>query len=204
MDPQRAKNILEAALLCSVEPIALKELSRLFEDTLDNAVLNTLLEDLRRDWTNRGLELVQLKTGWRFQTRDDVKRYLEMMNPEKPPKYSRATLETLAIIAYKQPVTRGDIESIRGVTVSSQVMKALEDRGWIEAIGHRDAPGRPALWGTTSQFLADLNLMSLADLPPLDSEKDQLMADELQKVIPFEGDDNTTESDDENTTTQES
>ncbi|WP_414674948.1 SMC-Scp complex subunit ScpB [Limnobacter sp.] len=203
MDPQRAKNILEAALLCAVEPIALKELSRLFEDTLDNAVLNTLLEDLRRDWTHRGLELVQLKTGWRFQTRDDVKRYLEMMNPEKPPKYSRATLETLAIIAYKQPVTRGDIESIRGVTVSSQVMKALEDRGWIEAIGHRDAPGRPALWGTTSQFLADLNLMSLADLPPLDSEKDQLMADELQKVIPFEGDGPTTENDDENTTTQE-
>ena len=203
MDPQRAKNILEAAFLCAVEPIALKELSRLFEDTLDNAVLNTLLEDLRRDWTHRGLELVQLKTGWRFQTRDDVKRYLEMMNPEKPPKYSRATLETLAIIAYKQPVTRGDIESIRGVTVSSQVMKALEDRGWIEAIGHRDAPGRPALWGTTSQFLADLNLMSLADLPPLDSEKDQLMADELQKVIPFEGDGPTIENDDENTTTQE-
>ncbi|HEX4918376.1 MAG TPA: SMC-Scp complex subunit ScpB [Limnobacter sp.] len=186
MDPQRAKNILEAALLCSVEPIAVKELSRLFDDTLDTAVITTLLEDLRRDWTNRGMELVEIKTGWRFQTREDVKRYLEQMNPEKPPKYSRATLETLAIIAYKQPVTRGDIESIRGVTVSSQVMKALEDRGWIETIGHRDAPGRPALWGTTSQFLADLNLVSLSDLPALDNDKDQQLADELQKVIPFD------------------
>ena len=140
MDPQRAKNILEAALLCSVEPIAVKELTRLFDGALDAAVISTLLEDLRRDWAQKGLELVQVKTGWRFQTRDDVKRYLEQMNPEKPPKYSRATLETLAIIAYKQPVTRGDIESIRGVTVSTQVMKALEDRGWIDAIGHRDAP----------------------------------------------------------------
>lgn len=202
MDPQRAKNILEAALLCSVEPISIKELMRLFEDTLDASVVSTLLEDLRRDWTNRGLELVQLKTGWRFQTRDDVKRYLELMNPEKPPKYSRATLETLAIIAYKQPVTRGDIESIRGVTVSSQVMKALEDRGWIESIGHRDAPGRPALWATTAQFLADLNLMSLSDLPALDSEKDQQMADELQKVIPFDADDIETTEDNENTPTQ--
>ncbi|WP_370260802.1 SMC-Scp complex subunit ScpB [Limnobacter sp.] len=186
MDPQRAKNILEAALLCSVEPIAVKELSRMFDDALDAAVVTTLLEDLRRDWTSRGLELVEIKAGWRFQTREDVKRYLEQLNPEKPPKYSRATLETLAIIAYKQPVTRGDIESIRGVTVSSQVMKALEDRGWIEAIGHRDAPGRPALWGTTAQFLADLNLVSLSDLPPLDNDKDQQLADELQKVIPFD------------------
>lgn len=202
MDPQRAKNILEAALLCSVEPISIKELMRLFEDALDASVVTTLLEDLRRDWTNRGLELVQLKTGWRFQTRDDVKRYLELMNPEKPPKYSRATLETLAIIAYKQPVTRGDIESIRGVTVSSQVMKALEDRGWIESIGHRDAPGRPALWATTAQFLADLNLMSLSDLPALDSEKDQQMADELQKVIPFDADDTEPTEDNENTPPQ--
>jgi len=198
MDPQRAKNILEAALLCSVEPIAVKELARLFDGALDTAVINTLLEDLRRDWTNKGLELVQVKTGWRFQTRDDVKRYLEQMNPEKPPKYSRATLETLAIIAYKQPVTRGDIESIRGVTVSTQVMKALEDRGWIDAIGHRDAPGRPALWATTPQFLADLNLASLSELPALDDEKDQQLADELQKVIPFDQDDSDTAENDEN------
>lgn len=197
MDPQRAKNILEAALLCSVEPVSIKELARLFDDAYDAAVVTSLLEDLRRDWTNRGLELVQVKTGWRFQTRDDVKRYLEQMNPEKPPKYSRATLETLAIIAYKQPVTRGDIESIRGVTVSSQVMKALEDRGWIEAIGYRDAPGRPALWATTPQFLADLNLVSLSDLPALDDEKDQLLADELQKVIPFDVDGSDTTENDE-------
>ncbi|MCE2744911.1 MAG: SMC-Scp complex subunit ScpB [Burkholderiales bacterium] len=198
MDPQRAKNILEAALLCSVEPIAAKELMRLFDDAFDASVITTLLEDLRRDWTNKGLELVQVKTGWRFQTREDVKRYLEQMNPEKPPKYSRATMETLAIIAYKQPVTRGDIESIRGVTVSTQVMKALEDRGWIESIGHRDAPGRPALWATTAQFLADLNLASLSDLPALDDEKDQQLADELQKVIPFDMDDRETAENDEN------
>ncbi|WP_306815261.1 SMC-Scp complex subunit ScpB [Limnobacter parvus] len=196
MDPQRAKNILEAALLCSVEPIAVKELTRLFDEAIDSSVITTLLEDLRRDWTNKGLELVQVKTGWRFQTRDDIKRYLEQMNPEKPPKYSRATMETLAIIAYKQPVTRGDIESIRGVTVSTQVMKSLEDRGWIEAIGHRDAPGRPALWATTAQFLADLNLASLSELPALDDEKDQQLADELQKVIPFDvGDSDKTEHD---------
>ncbi|MBU0543413.1 MAG: SMC-Scp complex subunit ScpB [Gammaproteobacteria bacterium] len=198
MDPQRAKNILEAALLCSVEPIAVKELMRLFDDAFDASVVTTLLEDLRRDWTQKGLELVQVKTGWRFQTREDVKRYLEQMNPEKPPKYSRATMETLAIIAYKQPVTRGDIESIRGVTVSTQVMKALEDRGWIESIGHRDAPGRPALWATTPQFLADLNLASLSDLPALDDEKDQQLADELQKVIPFDLDDSETAENDEN------
>lgn len=198
MDPQRAKNILEAALLCSVEPISVKELMRLFDDASDAAVVTTLLEDLRRDWTHKGLELVQVKTGWRFQTREDVKRYLEQMNPEKPPKYSRATMETLAIIAYKQPVTRGDIESIRGVTVSTQVMKALEDRGWIESIGHRDAPGRPALWATTPQFLADLNLASLSDLPALDDEKDQQLADELQKVIPFDVDDSEIAENDEN------
>ena len=198
MDPQRAKNILEAALLCSVEPIAVKELMRLFDDAFDASVVTTLLEDLRRDWTHKGLELVQVKTGWRFQTREDVKRYLEQMNPEKPPKYSRATMETLAIIAYKQPVTRGDIESIRGVTVSTQVIKALEDRGWIESIGHRDAPGRPALWATTPQFLADLNLASLSELPALDDEKDQQLADELQKVIPFDLDDSEIAENDEN------
>ncbi len=202
MDPQRAKNILEAALLCSVEPTSVKELMRLFEDQFDAAVINSLLEDLRRDWSGRGLELVQVKTGWRFQTRDDVKRYLELMNPEKPPKYSRATLETLAIIAYKQPVTRGDIESIRGVTVSTQVIKALEDRGWIEAIGHRDAPGRPALWATTNHFLTDMNLVSLSDLPSLESDSDQRLADELQKVIPFDVDDSESAENDEKQQTQ--
>ena len=169
MDPQRAKNILEAALLCSVEPIAVKELTRLFDGALDAAVISTLLEDLRRDWAQKGLELVQVKTGWRFQTRDDVKRYLEQMNPEKPPKYSRATLETLAIIAYRQPVTRGDIEDIRGVTVATQVIRTLEERGWIDTVGHRETPGRPALYATTRQFLDDLGLRSLSELPPLET-----------------------------------
>jgi segregation and condensation protein B len=186
MEPQRAKHILEAALFSAVEPLSLKELQRLFEDEFDASVISTLLEDLRRDWTGRGIELAQVKTGWRFQTTDSVKRYLEQMNPEKPPKYSRAIMETLAIIAYKQPVTRGDIESIRGVTVSSPVMKALEDRGWIEVVGHKEAPGRPALWATTKNFLADLNLPDLSDLPAIEGERDQHMADQLQKVIPFD------------------
>lgn len=188
MEPQRAKHILEAALFSAIEPLSVKQLQRLFEDAFDASVITTLLEDLRRDWTGRGIELAQVRTGWRFQTADSVKRYLEQMNPEKPPRYSRATLETLAIIAYKQPVTRGDIESIRGVTVSSPVMKTLEDRGWIETIGHRDAPGRPALWATTPQFLADLNLPDLSSLPPLEGERDQELADQLQKVIPFDQD----------------
>jgi segregation and condensation protein B len=192
MDSQRAKNILEAALLCAIEPVASKELVRLFDDVLAVPVLINLLEDLRRDWAGKGLELVQVKTGWRFQTRDDVKVYLEKLAPEKPPRYSRATMETLAIIAYKQPVTRGDIEIIRGVTVSSQVMKSLEDRGWVEVVGHRDVPGHPALWATTPQFLADLNLVSLSDLPALNNENDQLLADELQTVIPFNSDDRDT------------
>mgnify|MGYP000582462652 CR=1 FL=1 len=197
MDPQRAKYILEAAILTAVEPVSIKELQRLFDDSLDAAVIQTLLEDLRRDWTDRFMELVQVKTGWRFQTKLEVRRYLEQMNPEKPPKYSRATLETLAIIAYKQPVTRGDIESIRGVTVSTQVMKVLEDRGWIDSIGYRDAPGRPALWGTTSQFLADLNLPSLAALPRLDGEDEAAALEQLQKVIPFEQEPNALEHNDD-------
>lgn len=197
MDPQRAKYILEAAILTAVEPVSIKELQRLFDDGLDAAVIQTLLEDLRRDWTDRFMELVQVKTGWRFQTKLEVRRYLEQMNPEKPPKYSRATLETLAIIAYKQPVTRGDIESIRGVTVSTQVMKVLEDRGWIDSIGYRDAPGRPALWGTTSQFLADLNLTSLTALPRLDGEDEAAALEQLQKVIPFEQEPNALEHNDD-------
>jgi segregation and condensation protein B len=199
MEHHRAKNILEAALLCSLEPLSVKEMMRLFDGMLDASQVMELLEELVRDWSERGLELVQIKTGWRFQTRLDIRRYIELINPEKPPRYSRAVLETLAIIAYKQPVTRGDIESIRGVTVSSQVMKALEDRGWIEAIGYREVLGRPVLWATTTQFLTDLNLNGLSDLPPLDSEKDQLMADELQKIIPFEAENST--EDNENTTT---
>lgn len=186
MNPQRAKNILEAALLCAHEPLSTRQLQRLFEGKLESSVVQTVLEDLRRDWMEKGLELVEIQSGWRFQTRSDTKSYMELMNPEKPVRYSRAVLEVLAIIAYKQPVTRADIESIRGVIVSSQVMKTLEDRGWIVALGHRDTPGRPALWGTTPQFLADLGLQNLSALPSIGQDQDLLKADELQKTILFE------------------
>ena len=136
-------------------------------ETAGSDTIKLMLEQLRDDWREKGIELVALASGWRFQSRPEMKIYLERLNPEKPPRYSRATLETLAIIAYRQPVTRGDIEEIRGVTVNSQTIKMLEDRGWIEAIGHRDVPGRPALLATTRQFLDDLSLSSLEHLPPL-------------------------------------
>ena len=160
MSDNEALLVLETALLCASQPMQTAELRKLFgeESEIDNAVLTPWLETLQLQWVDRGLELVQLASGWRFQSRPQMQRYLERLNPEKPPKYSRAVLETLAIIAWRQPVTRGDIEDIRGVTVSSQIVKTLEDRGWIEAIGHRDAPGRPALFGTTRQFLDDLGL----------------------------------------------
>ncbi|WP_414652365.1 SMC-Scp complex subunit ScpB [Ideonella sp.] len=146
----------------------LRDMRALFADQLGADTLRSLLEELNRDWTGRGVELVALATGWRFQSRPEMREYLDRLNPEKPPRYSRAVLETLAIIAYRQPVTRGDIEDIRGVVVSSQIIKQLEDRNWIEAIGHRDAPGRPALYATTRQFLDDLGLESLDRLPVLD------------------------------------
>lgn len=163
--------MLETALLCAVQPMQLSEMRKLFGDDeqFDNSALRTLLETLQANWADGGLELVQLATGWRFQSRPHMQRYLERLNPEKPPKYSRAVMETLAIVAWRQPVTRGDIEDIRGVTVSSNIVKALEDRGWIEVIGHRDAPGRPALFGTTRQFLDDLGLRALDELPALES-----------------------------------
>ena len=169
MNTQEAKLVLETALLTAQQPLPLSELRRLFADELNADTLRTLLDELRRDWTGRGIELVALASGWRFQSAPSMRPYLDRLNPEKPPKYSRAVLETLAIIAYRQPVTRGDIEEIRGVTVSSQVIKALEDRGWVEAIGHREAPGRPALFATTRQFLDDLGLRSLEELPALDA-----------------------------------
>lgn len=163
--------MLETALLCAVQPMQLSDMRKLFGDDeqFDNSKLRGLLETLQSNWADGGLELVQLASGWRFQSRPHMQRYLERLNPEKPPKYSRAVMETLAIVAWRQPVTRGDIEDIRGVTVSSQIVKALEDRGWIEVIGHRDAPGRPALFGTTRQFLDDLGLRALDELPPLES-----------------------------------
>lgn len=166
-----AKGILETALLCAQQPVPLRDMRALFEDQLSADAIKSLLDDIARDWSGRGIELRELSTGWRFQSRPEFQRHLDRLNPEKPPKYSRATLETLAIVAYRQPVTRGDIEDIRGVTVSSQIVKQLEDRGWIEVIGHRDAPGRPGLYATTRQFLDDLGLESLADLPPVDGSR---------------------------------
>jgi len=167
MNTSEAKLVLETALLCAQQPLSLPELRRLFEGELDAPALRAALAELRDDWQDRGLELASLASGWRFQSRPSMQRYLERLQPEKPPKYSRAALETLAIIAYRQPVTRGDIEEIRGVTVSSNLIRALDERGWIEVIGHRDAPGRPALFATTRQFLDDLGMAALDELPPL-------------------------------------
>jgi segregation and condensation protein B len=169
MNTHEAKTVLETALLTAERPLPISELRKLFADELSADTLRALLDELRRDWSDRGIELVSVASGWRFQSRPSMRVYLERLNPEKPPKYSRAVLETLAIIAYRQPVTRGDIEEIRGVTVSTQVLKTLEERGWIETIGHREAPGRPALFATTRAFLDDLGLRSLDELPPLDA-----------------------------------
>lgn len=183
MNTAEAKKVLETALLCAHEPLSINDLKKLFVGNGENTdevgadTIKMILEELRHDWSDKGIEVVSLSTGWRFQSRPEMKVYLERLNPEKPPKYSRATLETLAIIAYRQPVTRGDIEEIRGVTVNSQTIKMLEDRGWIEAIGHRDVPGRPALFATTKQFLDDLGLTSLDQLPPLQ----QAMKGEIQE-----------------------
>jgi segregation and condensation protein B len=182
MNTAEAKKVLETALLCAHEPLSINDLKKLYVGTLESGEevgadsIKLMLEELRNDWSDRGIEVVSLSTGWRFQSRPEMKSYLERLNPEKPPKYSRATLETLAIIAYRQPVTRGDIEEIRGVTVNSQTIKMLEDRGWIEAIGHRDVPGRPALLASTRQFLDDLGLTSLDQLPPLQ----QVMKGDMQ------------------------
>jgi len=166
-DLAEVKGVLEAALLVAGEPVSVAELARLFEPPLETDLVRRMLDTLRDDWTGRKVELVQVASGWRFQGRPEVQRYLDRLTPERPPRYSRAVMETLAIIAYQQPVTRGDIESIRGVAVSTYVIKALEDRQWVEAVGHRETPGRPALYATTKTFLDDLGLKSLADLPPL-------------------------------------
>jgi len=165
--PEDFKIVLEAALLSAAEPLPLAELKKLFDQEFDDDTWRTLLDDLRRDWANRGVELVQLANGWRFQTRPEYQNFLDRLKNEKPPKYSRAAMETLAIIAYRQPVSRGDIEDVRGVAASPNVLKTLEARGWIDVVGHRDAPGRPALYATTRKFLDDLGLRSLSELPPL-------------------------------------
>jgi segregation and condensation protein B len=170
MNTSEAKRVLETALICADKPMPVREMRVLFDDQLGADTIRVLLDDLVREWEPKGVELVALASGWRFQSRPEMREYLDRLHPEKPPKYSRAALETLAIVAYRQPVTRGDIEDIRGVTVSSQIVKQLEDRGWVEAIGYREAPGRPALYATTRQFLDDLGLASLDQLPPIEGK----------------------------------
>ena len=169
MNMAQALQILETALLCGQQALSLRDMASLFQDTLGEEEIRALLAELQAQWEGKGIELVEVATGWRFQSRPDMRQYLDRLHPEKPPRYTRATLETLAIIAYRQPVTRGDMEDIRGVTINSLLLKQLEDRGWIEVIGHREAPGRPALFATTKQFLDDLGLSSLGDLPPLEA-----------------------------------
>src|SRR3954464_776414 len=166
--PAETKRILEAALLTAQEPLAVTDLKKLFEEELGGEVLKALLAEGREEWSGRAVELVQLASGWRFQTRPEFRPYVERLSPEKPPRYSRAVMETLAIIAYRQPVTRGDIEDIRGVVVSTQIIQSLEARGWIDVVGYRETPGRPALYATTRRFLDDLALRSLEELPPLE------------------------------------
>ena len=167
-NPARLKRVLEAVLLSAQQPLTPLELKNVFLEEIGTDVLRVLLDEIRVEWTDRPLELVQIASGWRFRTRAEYLPYLERLNPERPPKYSRAVLETLAIIAYRQPVTRGDIEDIRGVTVASQIIKVLEERGWVDVVGHRDTPGRPALLATTKKFLDDLGLRSVTELPPLE------------------------------------
>ncbi len=183
-NPDEIKRILETALLTSQDPLPVSELKKLFDEEFSAEVLRRLLEELAHDWDCKGVELVNVADGWRFHARPEMQRFLDRLNPQKPPRYSRAVLETLAIIAYRQPVTRGDIEEIRGVAVSGPVLKALESRGWIGAIGHRDVPGRPALYATTTDFLNDLNLRSLEELPPLEELGALLESNGSMELLP--------------------
>ena len=173
MNTAQAKRVLETALLCSTQPVTVRDMRVLFDDALGADTLKVLLEEMQLDWAERGLELVSVATGWRFQSRPELRVYLDKLNPEKPPKYTRAVMETLAIIAYRQPVTRGDMEDIRGVTINTQILKQLEDRGWVEVIGHRESVGRPSLYATTRHFLDDLGLSSLDQLPLLNNAEGQ-------------------------------
>jgi segregation and condensation protein B len=174
MNTVDAKRVLETALICAQQPLPLREMGVLFNGALNSDSIKLALADLQNDWSGRGVELVQVATGWRFQSRPQMREYLDRLHPEKPPRYSRATLETLAIIAYRQPVTRGDMEDIRGVTINSLILKQLEDRGWVDVIGHRETVGRPALYATTKQFLDDLGVRSLDELPAMDSTAGQV------------------------------
>jgi len=169
MNTAQAKRVLETALLCASQPISVRDLRVLFGDALGADTVKQILEELQQEWATRGLDLVHVASGWRFQSRPELREFLDRLHPEKPPKYTRAVLETLAIIAYRQPVTRGDMEDIRGVTINTQILKQLEDRGWVEVIGHRESVGRPGLYATTKQFLDDLSLVSLDQLPLLQS-----------------------------------
>ena len=184
MNTSDASRVLETALICAQQPIQVRELRTLFGDALSADTIKSILQDIQQNWAQRGVELVQVASGWRFQSRPEMREFLDRLHPEKPPKYTRATLETLAIIAYRQPCTRADMEDIRGVTINSLIIKQLEDRGWVEVIGHKDTVGRPALFATTRQFLDDLGLQSLDQLPALLSPQDQSSALD-QLVSPF-------------------
>ncbi len=181
------KRVIETALLCAQEPLTITDITRLFADDVVSAEIDDVLLDLQREWQDKGMELVHIATGWRFQSRLSMREYLDRLTPEKPPRYSRAVMETLAIIAYRQPVTRGEIEEIRGVAVSSNVMKQLEDRGWVEVIGHKETIGRPGLYATTKQFLDDLSLTNLQSLPILEDSAPMAAAEQLgQAVMEFD------------------
>ena len=187
MNPEQLKLVLETALLCASEPMTINDLRRLFVEEVPAEDIKNVLIEIQADWSEKGMELIELATGWRFQSRLSMREFLDRLTPEKPPKYSRAVMETLAIIAYRQPVTRGEIEEIRGVTVSSNVIKQLEDRGWIEVVGHKETVGRPGLYATTRDFLDDLSLTTLQDLPVLESAEAQAES-VAQRVMEFEGD----------------
>lgn len=176
MNTAQAKRVLETALLTAGQPLSMRDMRVLFDDALGADTLRQMLQDLQQEWAQKGLELISVASGWRFQSRPELRPFLDRLHPEKPPKYTRAVLETLAIIAYRQPVTRGDMEDIRGVTINSQILKQLEDRGWVEVIGHRETVGRPGLYATTRQFLDDLGLSSLDQLPMLSQVDGQTSA----------------------------
>jgi segregation and condensation protein B len=184
LSPSEIKIVLEAALLAAQEPLPVAELRKMFEDQIDSNTLRLLLEELRESWTDRGVELVSTASGWRFQTKASLQKFLERIHPERAPRYSRAVLETLAIIAYRQPVTRGDIENVRGVSVSTEVIRRLEERKWVEVIGHKEVPGRPALYATTKTFLDDLRLRSLEELPPLEEIAKSLELTQIPSPAP--------------------
>jgi segregation and condensation protein B len=187
MNTAQAQRVLETALLTAGQPLSMRDLRVLFDDALGADTLRQMLQDLQLEWAQKGLELIRVASGWRFQSRPELRSYLDRLHPEKPPKYTRAVLETLAIIAYRQPVTRGDMEDIRGVTINSQILKQLEDRGWVEVIGHRETVGRPGLYATTRQFLDDLGLAALDQLPMLSQADGQSSAlSDLVNAMPVQ------------------